>query len=955
MKKYNPSTIEKKWQEYWTANNTFAANENSDKEKKYVLVEFPYPSGDGLHMGHMRSYTAADVLARYYRMQGHEVMYPMGWDAFGLPAENYAIKNGVQPAITTAKNIENIKKQCQRLGYSFDWNREINTTDPEYYKWTQWLFLKFFEAGLAYEATGLINWCPKDKTGLANEEVVNGLCERCGTVVEKKELRQWYLKITEYAEKLLQGLETLPEWPDAVKIQQANWIGKSEGAEIDFQISGSSQKVKVFTTRPDTIFGATYLVLAPEHSLLSELLNSDGGQDTPRLENIQEVTDYIQQSKSKAETERTAEGKDKTGVELQGLKAINPATNEEIPMYVADYVLGGYGTGAIMAVPAHDGRDFEFAKKYSLPIKRVVEPKFVAPEDSDSAVRTDKDFIFRNAIVAVVRNPKDDTYLCISWKQQLMHGMVTGGVEEGEDVVEGARREILEETGYKNVRLARNPNIAIHSLFYHRKKQENRWARFQYLFFELENEDRDPIAEEEAALHDVLWLKKEQLQDFFTVIEGKFNIGLIENPDFVFTGDGVLHNSGEFDRLDSSEARFKMAAKYGTPKTTYKLRDWVFSRQRYWGEPIPVVHCETDGVVAVPYEQLPVVLPEVKQYEPTGTGESPLAVIDDWVNTTCPKCNGPAKRETNTMPQWAGSSWYYLRYADPQNKTQVASLDKLKYWLPVDTYFGGMEHTTLHLLYSRFWNIFLHDQGLVPVSEPYAKRVPHGMVLAADGSKMSKSKGNVINPNDIVKQYGADTARMYELFLGPHEASVSWSDQGITGVARFLDRVWYWVNNLTLAESNSEIVDREINVLIKKVTEDIQTFGYNTAVSNFMKFHNEVKDEAIVKQSVLDFIKVLYPFAPHISEEMFQLLGGEGSVQQQPWPQYDQSKIISSTVKVVVQVNGKVRDTIEVAVGSSQEEILAQAGQSSKVSASMEGRQPARVVFVPDKLINIVL
>jgi leucyl-tRNA synthetase len=770
MNKYNPAEIEHKWQELWVTNKIFVAQENEDKEKKFILVEFPFPSGDGLHMGHLRSYTAADVVARYYRMQGKEVMYPIGWDAFGLPAENYAIKHGKKPADTTASNIANIKRQCQMLGYSFDWLREINTTDPNYYKWTQWIFLQFYKAGLAYEATGLINWCPVDKTGLANEEVINGACERCGAKVEKKELRQWYLKITAYAEKLLQGLEELPEWPEAVKSQQANWIGKSEGAEIDFEIAGNSaEKIKVFTTRPDTIFGATYLVVAPEHGLIEKLQSS--------ITNFEEVDAYAKAAQSKEELDRTAEGKEKTGVELEGVRAINPATKEEIPVWVADYVLGNYGTGAIMAVPAHDERDGEFAEKFGLPIVELKE--------------------------------------------------------------------------------------------------------------------------------------------------------------------------------------FADGSKFGTPKTTYKLRDWVFSRQRYWGEPIPLVHCAKDGIVPVPEDQLPVILPEVENYEPTGTGESPLAAIDEWVNTTCPECGGPAKRETNTMPQWAGSSWYYIRYADPQNEKEIASKDAMKYWLPVDIYFGGMEHTTLHLLYSRFWNIFLCDQGIVPVSEPYTKRVPHGLILAEDGSKMSKSKGNVINPDELVKAHGADTVRMYELFLGPHEAAVAWSDQGMVGVARFLDRVWYWIHNAERSEADSEEVTRELNATIKKVTEDIEGFRFNTVVSSLMSFHNAIKDKPVSVETIQAFLKLLYPVVPHIAEEMNEIVikaaGSVGtSLQFEPWPSFDESILQEEIANIVVQVNGKVKETIEMPIGASEEEVKAQALAINKVQAILNGAEPKRIIFVQNKVINIV-
>lgn len=766
MKKYNPSQIEKKWQSYWLNNGVFAASENTDKDKKFILVEFPFPSGDGMHMGHVRPYTAADVVARYYRMQQKDVLFPIGWDAFGLPAENYAIKHGKLPAETTAQNVSNIKKQFQSMGYSFDWDREINTTDPNYYKWTQWIFLQFYKAGLAYEATGLINWCPKDKTGLANEEVINGACERCGTTVEKKELRQWYLKITEYAEKLLEGLEELPEWPEAVKQQQANWIGKSEGAEIDFAIQESNEKVKVFTTRPDTIFGATYLVLAPEHDLIQKLQTN--------VSNYDEVINYVAIAEDKAELDRTSESKEKTGVELKGVKAINPATNEEIPVWVADYVLGNYGTGAIMAVPGHDDRDKEFAEKYNLPI--------------------------------------------------------------------------------------------------------------------------------------------------------------IELEEFA---DGT---------------------KFGTPKVTYKLRDWVFSRQRYWGEPIPLVHCEKDGIVAVPDDQLPVLLPEVKNYEPTGTGESPLAAIDTWVNTTCPQCGGPAKRETNTMPQWAGSSWYYIRYVDPKNDQEFASQQKQKHWLPVDTYFGGMEHTTLHLLYSRFWNIFLYDQGLVPVSEPYKKRVPHGIVLAADGSKMSKSKGNVINPDVLIKEHGADTVRMYELFLGPHEDSVVWNDKGIVGVARFLDRVWYWIHNAKQIEKDSELVQRELNLVIKKVTVDIENYRFNTAVSSLMTFHNAVKDEEVSVAAMQTFLKLLYPLVPHIVEEMNEILTGktEQTLQFEKWPEFDESLLVQNTAKIVVQINGKVKETIEMPIGASVAEVKEKALSLEKIQTSLDGAEPQKIIFVPNKVINIV-
>lgn len=943
MKKYNPSQIEKKWQKYWADNNTFAASDDSTKPKKYTLVEFPYPSGYGLHVGHMRPYVATDVTARYQRMQGFNVLYPFGWDAFGLPAENYAIKMGVNPSVTTAQNIANYKKQVQEVGISFDWSREVNTTDPNYYKWTQWLFLQFFKAGLAYEATGLINWCPQDKTGLANEEVINGKCERCGSVVEKKELRQWYLKITAYAEKLLQGLDKLVEWPTAVKLQQANWIGKSQGAEIDFEITGG-QKVKVFTTRPDTIFGVTYLVLAPEHPLVAQLSN--------KIENYSEVEKYVAEAKSKEEQERTAEGKDKTGVELKGIKAVNPATNEEIPVWVADYVLNNYGTGAIMAVPAHDERDFEFAKKFNLPMRQVVAPYVV---DTENPPREGKENTSRNIVHVFVKHPEKDEVISLRSKTQPWHTPITGGVEDGEDAITAAMREVKEETGYKSMKFVKQMPYQICAEFYAAHKDVNRSVLASVLFFELEDLEQDPLSPEEEAKHTIEWIPSKDIHKLTPVSELPYILKWLEHGDQPFTEAGVVINSGEYDGMYVFKAMREMGEKFGTLSVRYKLRDWVFSRQRYWGEPIPIVHCEKDGVVAVPEDQLPVLLPEVEKYEPTGTGESPLAGIDEWVNTTCPKCGGPARRETNTMPQWAGSSWYFLRYTDPNNDKEFAAQDKLKNWLPISTYFGGMEHTTLHLLYSRFWNIFLHDQGLVPVSEPYLKRVPHGIILAEGGEKMSKSKGNVVTPDEIIAKYGTDTLRMYEMFLGPYNMAVTWSDKGIVGVQRFLERVWYWVHHAVQVEQDNEQVERALNVLIKKITEDIETFSYNTAVSSFMEFHNKIKDEPISKESMKTFVKLLYPFVPFIAEEMMEILGEGGTVQQQAWPKFDESKIAAQTVTIVIQVNGRVRDNLEFSVGVDEEAVKTAAMKSEKIIAAIAGAEPKRVIYVPNRLLNIVV
>jgi leucyl-tRNA synthetase len=788
MSRYNPSKIESKWQKHWLGKKVFVSSNSSKKPKKYVLVEFPYPSGAGLHTGHLRSYVAADVVSRFERLNGKEVMFPIGWDAFGLPAENYAIKMGVPPDVSTKKNIKNFTRQINSLGLSFDWSREVNTTDPEYYKWTQWLFLQFYKAGLAYEATAPINWCPKDKTGLANEEVIDGKCERCGSLVERKNMRQWLLRITAYAQKLIDGLESL-DWPEAVKSQQENWIGRSEGAEINFQLHGKNieAEVTVFTTRPDTLFGATYLVLAPEIPLLNTL-KAD-------IRNWKAVEKYLNSAKNKTDLQRSSLDKEKSGVILEGITAVNPATGQKIPVWIADYVLLTYGTGAIMAVPGHDERDQQFAEKYKLPIVEVV------------------------------------------------------------------------------------------------------------------------------------------------------------------TEDGKLKNSKEFSGLTVAEAKVAISDKFGKFKIQYRLRDWLFSRQRYWGEPIPIIHCQDCGIVPVPEKDLPVKLPKVKKYEPTGTGESPLAAIDSWVNVKCPKCKGPAKRETNTMPQWAGSSWYFLRYTDPKNKKAFASKEALKKWMPIDIYFGGMEHTTLHLLYSRFWNLFMCDQGLVPVKEPYKRRQPHGIILGPDGEKMSKSRGNVVNPDDIVKQYGADTLRMFQLFLGPHEQMVSWNDKGTVGVYRFLQRVWNLgeIISKNPAKKSSELTEVEINKLIKKIGEDIEGIKFNTCVSAFMEFINAVEDEDISKETFKKFLILLSPFAPHLSEELWSMLGGKGSVAKQSWPEFDAKKIQLERIQLVVQVNGKFRGNMEVAKDAAQKDVEPLALMIESVQNALGGKKIRKVIFVPNRIINFVV
>ncbi len=795
MAKYDFKKIEKKWQKEWERQGIGRAVDFSKKKKWYSLIEFPYPSGQGLHIGHVRSFTAMDIVSRKRRMEGYNVLYPVGWDAFGLPTENYAIKTGVDPRVATKKNTETFRKQLKSLGFSFDWSREVNTTDPKYYKWTQWLFLQFFKKGLAYKAEIDINWCPNDKIGLANEEVIAGHCERCGAEVEKRKKAQWMLKITAYADKLLKGLEHV-DYLDEIKAQQMNWIGRSEGAELEFRISNSELRMKVFTTRPDTLFGATYMVLAPEHELVEKLKD--------KISNFKEVEAYVKTARKETEEERTAENKEKTGVELKGVKAVNPANGKEIPVWIADYVLAEYGTGAIMAVPAHDVRDFAFAKKFDLPVVRVV----------------------------------------------------SGGM-----------------------------------------------------------------------------------------------------PGELWEGKGSLVNSGKFDGMDSEEAKAEITRFVGGKKTVnYHLRDWVFSRQRYWGEPIPIIHCEACGYVPVPDKDLPVVLPPVKNYKPRDDGESPLASVTSFVNVRCPKCKGKAKRETDTMPNWAGSSWYFLRYADPKNAKEFASMKKLKYWMPIDWYNGGMEHVTLHLLYSRFWNIFLHDQGLVPTSEPYRKRTAQGMILGEGGVKMSKSRGNVVNPDTIVEAYGADVARVYEMFMGPFDRAIAWDAKGIEGVKRFLWRTWDIAHEKEIGKARNEKLERLLAATVKKVGSDIEKMAFHTAISSMMVFINAASDEAAVPAGVWsDFLKILAPFAPHLADELWHLLKNKKSVHFESWPAYDPELLKEEAVEVVVQVNGKRRGSVMVPPDAEEEAVKGAAMELETVSAALGSAKIKKVVYVKGRIINLVV
>ena len=800
---YNHKTVEKAWQKVWDDEKAFVVENDFTKPKFYALVEFPYPSGQGLHVGHPRPYTALDIVARKRRMQGYNVLYPMGWDAFGLPTENYAIKNKIHPKIVTKNNVERFKDQLHSLGYSFDWDREVNTTDPDYYKWTQWIFLKLFKAGLAYKKEMPINWCTECKVGLANEEVVNGVCERCGAAVVRKVKSEWMLKITEYADKLIDDLDGV-DYIEKVKVSQKNWIGRSEGGEVDFSIKDKEDKLRVYTTRPDTLFGATYMVVSPEHPIIDKYKDE--------IKNFDALMEYREMAARKSDFERTELAKDKTGVCIDGLSAINPVNGKEIPIWISDYVLMSYGTGAIMAVPAHDDRDWEFAKKFGLPMIQVV-----AGKDGEVDIN-------------------------------------------------------------------------------------------------------------EAAFTDV--------------------------------ATGVLINSDFLNGLEVKDAKVKMVQYLeekgiGQKKINFKLRDWVFSRQRYWGEPIPIIECEKCGFVPVDESELPLELPEVESYMPTDSGESPLAAMTDWVNVKCPCCGGAAKRETDTMPQWAGSSWYFLRYTDPKNTEALASKEALSYWLPVDWYNGGMEHTTLHLLYSRFWHKFLYDNGVVPTKEPYQKRTSHGMILGENGEKMSKSRGNVVNPDDIVREYGADTLRTYEMFIGAFDLSASWSEDGVKGCRRFLERVWKLQDIMSDDMNYSKDMETKMHQTIKKVSNDFESLKYNTAIAAMMALINDFyKKNSVTKGEFKTLITLLNPVAPHITEELWKIMDFGGRIYQTTWPEYDEAKTVESTVEIAVQINGKTKATVMIEKDADKDSVIAKAKE--EIADKLTGNV-VKEIYVPGRIVNIVM
>ena len=799
---YNPNAIEKKWQKIWDENKTFHSEIDHDKEKYYALVEFPYPSGQGLHVGHPRPYTALDVVSRKRRLEGYNVLYPMGWDAFGLPTENYAIKNKIHPSKVTEDNIKNFKGQLKSIGFSFDWDREINTTNPEYYKWSQWIFIQLYKHGLAYKNEMSVNWCPSCQVGLANEEVVDGKCERCGTEVVHKMKNQWMLKITEYADRLIDDLDDV-DYEDRIKAQQINWIGRSNGANVNFNLKEVDEKLTVYTTRPDTIFGVTYMVISPEHPILENYKE--------KIQNYQDVLSYQEEARKKSDFERAELNKDKTGVMLEGISAINPLSGKEIPIWVSDYVLMSYGTGAIMAVPAHDSRDYEFAKTFDMPIIPV---------------------------------------------------------------------------------------------------------------YETENKEELPLTD--------------------------INKGISINSDFL---NGLNATDAKKKSIEYIEEN-----NLGEATTNFKLRDWVFSRQRYWGEPIPMVYCKEHGWNPVDESELPIMLPEVDTYEPTATGESPLSEIKDFVNTTCPVCGGPAKRETDTMPQWAGSSWYYLRYMDPHNDEAIASDQALNYYSPVDWYNGGMEHTTLHLLYSRFWHKFLYDLGVVPTKEPYQKRTSHGMILGEDHQKMSKSRGNVVNPDDIIRDYGADTLRTYEMFIGDFGSTAIWSDEGVRGCRKYLERVYNMLDLVEDGEEYSKDLEVSIHQTIKKVSEDYENLKFNTAIASLMSLSNEMRSIGkITKADFKTYLILLNPVAPHLTEELWELAGFDGMLNQTTWPSYDEKKLVLDEFEMPVQINGKMRGKVLMAMEASEEDAISAAKSDNNIFNHLDGKEIRKIIYVPGKILNIVV
>ncbi|MFH1111790.1 MAG: class I tRNA ligase family protein [Patescibacteria group bacterium] len=1042
--KYDHKIVEGKWQAWWDKQASFNMDETSYAKRAYVLDMFPYPSAQGLHVGHPEGYTATDIYCRYLRLKGLNVLHPMGWDAFGLPAENYAIKTEVHPQELTLKNIENFRRQIKSLGFSYDWSREINTADPAYYKWTQWLFLQLYQKGLAYQKQAPVNWCPSCQTVLANEQVVTirhgsshpeldrrvpirhgslrgdsvepghpesdggmgGECERCHSQVEQRKMKQWFFKITDYVEKLLKDLENL-DWPENIKEMQKNWIGKSEGAIVRFplisidmslraershpfgrsRIVGQSLAInkirdryatidigacddaefgsdnvnnnfiEIFTTRLDTIFGATYLVLAPEHELLSKL--KDG------IKNWSEVEKYIKKAQKKTELERKIEDKEKTGIKLEGVEAINPANKEQIPIFIADYVLTSYGTGAIMAVPAHDERDWEFAHKFNLPIKQVIAPYFLTTEGKD-AVRTDKSTVKRQTAYVLIKHHTDNKYLCLDWEKYNWHSGIIGGIKDGENAVDSAIREIQEETGYKHVKFVQNLGGEVHNHYYAEHKNENRYAVGYGMLFKLVDDNKDETVVEHTKNHKVVWIEDVRMGEWLNLPVFNYMWQIMSSGKECFVGYGITVNSGKFNGLDSETAIKKIAKKIDAKLTTqYRLRDWLISRQRYWGAPIPIIYCDPPaggcGTVPVPEKDLPVELPDDVDFRPHG--ESPLMRSKSFHNIKCPECGKPARRESDTMDTFVDSSWYFLRYCDPNNNKIAFDAKKVVKWCPVNLYVGGAEHAVMHLLYARFITKVLYDLKLVNFQEPFLKLINQGLILGEDGQKMSKSRGNVVNPDEIVAKYGADTFRLYEMFMGPLEDAKPWNTASIIGMRRFLERICQAVAEIIMGINQGKIKQanhqsKTIHATVKKVSDDIESFRFNTAISALMEYLN--KKDFVIKnnvdiEAIKKFLILLYPFVPHIAAELWQGLEAKKMIWEQAWPNYDKNQLKREVMTIAVQVNGKLRGNIECEHDVAEKKVATLAENSTNAAKYLAGKKIIRTIYVPGKLINFVV
>jgi leucyl-tRNA synthetase len=977
MKRYNPKEIEPKWQAKWAADKVYEADDNSTKPKRYIMEYFPYPSGAAMHVGHVRNYTIGDALSRHARMNGYNVMHPMGWDAFGLPAENYAIKTGISPQEAITQNTARFKQQLMQMGFGYDWSREFWSSDPSYYHWTQWFFLLLYKRGLAYRKESPQWWCPVDKTVLANEQVENGRCWRCGSEVEKKNLNQWFFKITDYADRLEKDLQNL-DWSNSIKAMQRNWIGRKTGINITYNVSNTKadEQITVFTTRPDTNFGATFIVLAPEHPFVQKVMSQEVVPNDGQS-HWQAVEHYVQKALSKSEIERKEEGRLKTGA-FTGLYVVNPLNDRKLPIWVSDFVLAGFGTGAVVGVPAHDLRDYEFAKQFDLPIAHVVTPEFV---DTQAPPKEGVEFKERVAVQAIVKHPTEDSYLLLRMKgwDKEVYGYPTGGIEEGETPADTARRELEEETGFHNIKGIKPVGEPYYARFYHDFKKVNRRVKMYTVEITLQDLDRRAVSEEEQAINEIQWTPAKEVAEkvlgdgckrIFNVYQDGGELG------FAGEESGIMINSGPLDGLDIHEAIEKMkdlmeANGMGKRTVSYSIRDWLISRQRYWGAPIPMIHCPKDGIVPVPEDQLPVVLPELESYEPSGDGRSPLARVPEFVNTTCPKCGGPAERETDTMDGFACSSWYFLRFADPHNDKVPFDAEKVKRWLPVDDYIGGAEHAVMHLLYARMWTKVMFDAGMIEFDEPFKTLRNQGMILAPDGQKMSKSKGNTIEPDVLINEgYGADSIRIMELFIGPWNQSANWSVEGMGGSFRFLQRIWTMVQEFQAAaksgeqQSSDDRLAKITHRTIKKVGSDLEDLGFNTAVAAMMEMVNELykikaedhfSNQKNWRFALESLLQLLAPFAPHITEELWSQMGHSDSVHTSKWPEYDEQYLVSETMTIVVQVNGKVRAQLELPVGTDETAVKEAALKDEKIAERLAGKNPKKVIYVPNKLVSIVI